>query len=71
MDMMDYAIEVTRQACDRVPGAWEYLRARGDKPFMFSNENMINLISQECEKISPIHSGASFAMCLRHLSKNK
>jgi hypothetical protein len=66
---MEHAIEVTRQACDQVPGAWEYLKARNDVPFMFSDENIINTIAQQCDKIDPIHSGASFAVCMRYMAK--
>jgi hypothetical protein len=69
---MEHAIEVTRQACDRVPGAWEYLRTRKHMPFMFSREPIIIQIGEECDKIDPIHSGASFALCMQTLmAENK
>jgi hypothetical protein len=67
MIKMNHAIEVTRQACDRVPGAWRYLKNREDTPFMFSTEPIVLMIYEECDKIDPIHSGCSFALCMRQM----
>ena len=47
--------------------AWNYLNPESDMGFMFTRDNIVNLIGVECEKLGAGHSGASFAMCMRSM----
>ena len=66
--MFDETIDRTRKACDLVPGAWEYLKNRSNKPFMFAyDEPMVVQIGEKCDELGCGHSGASFALCMRQM----
>lgn len=65
---METALQLTRQACNEIPGAIYFLKTYSE-PFMFSNHYIINAIGNRCEELGAGHSGASFALCLRQIQR--
>jgi len=59
--------EITFQAVTNCK-AWDYLIYNDPDPskgFMWTCDETLNAISEECERLGAGHSGCSFALCMR------
>jgi len=70
---MDQLLDGTREACNKVDGAWKYIKdwkyVDSYSPFVLTNNPMLLFIANKCEEMGIIHTRSSFGACIQQMKK--